>query len=404
MKKIICISIITFLTLNLYGQYASQWRGENRDGIYHESGLLKEWPDSGPELLWHYDELGDGHTSATVIDDMVFTAGEIDETGYIFAFDHNGSLLWKTAYGEEWTESYPGARATPLYHEGNLYTLSSFGRLACLDATSGDINWTVDVLNSYDGRNIKWGITENLLIDGEKLFCTPGGVNANVIALNKNTGELIWKSKGNGEKSAYCSPQLVNHNGRHIFVTMTESHIIGLDAANGRLLWKHYQPNQYSVHANTPLYHNGSLYCLSGYGKGGVMLGISDDGESVEEIWRNSTLDSRLGGVVLINGRIYGSGDKSRTWICLDWESGEELYTSKELTKGSIISAGGMLYWYSQGGQVALVEPGDNEFRIISTFDVPYGSMQHWAHPVIYDKKLYIRHGNSLMVYSIAAQ
>jgi len=271
-----------------------------------------------------------------------------------------------------------------------------------MDAEKGTILWKVNLFTDYDGQNIKWGITENLLIDGDKLFCTPGGTQANVIALDKNTGKLIWKNSGKGGKSAYCSPALFNWGGRSIFVTMTENSIIGLDATSGKLLWSHEQTNQYSVHANTPLFHEGYLYCVSGYGKGGVMLHLSDGGTSVTEVWRDSELDNRFGGVVLLDGKIYGAGDKNSKWFCLDWKTGKVLYSSNFIKIGNIISDGTLLYCYGQDGKVALVKPTTDGFNVINSFAVPYGEKQHWAHLVIHNKRLYVRHGSSLMVYQLA--
>jgi outer membrane protein assembly factor BamB len=233
------------------------------------------------------------------------------------------------------------------------------------------------------------------------LFCTPGGVKANVIALDKDSGKLIWKSDGNQEKSAYCSPLVISLPEKNLFVTQTGNSIIGIDADKGKFLWRHSQVNQYSVHANTPLYHDNHLYCVSGYGKGGVMLKISDDGKSKTELWRNSDLDSRMGGMVMVDGRIYGSGDRNRQWFCLDWKTGKTLYSSDIMGKGNVIYADGMLYCYSERGNVGLLEPEENEFVLKGKFKVPYGTDQHWAHLVIHDKKLYVRHGNSLMVYSL---
>lgn len=383
-------------------QEGAQWRGPDRDGIYQESGLLESWPEQGPKLLWHYDALGEGHGSAAVWGSKVYVSGTENGKGFVVAIDNSGNVEWKTEYGKEWVESFDGVRTTPAIVDGKLYIMSGYGVVTCMDTKSGDILWQVDFMDTYDGRNIKWGVTENLLIYDDIVVCTPGGVDANVIALDRHDGSLVWKTKGNGEKSAYCSPLLINHNNRQIVVTHTASSILGIDAENGKLLWSHPQPNQYSVHANTPLYNNGKLYAVSGYGKGGVMLDISDDGSSVTELWRNNEVDNRMGGVVLIDGKIYGGGDKFRDWFCLDWETGKVLYTSDEFKTGNIIAADGLLYWYTQSGEVALVKPTENSFKIISSFDVPYGSKQHWAHLVINNKRLFVRHGNSLMVYSIA--
>ena len=244
-------------------------------------------------------------------------------------------------------------------------------------------------------------MTENLLVVDNNLIVTLGGSENNVIALDRLTGKLAWKSKGNGEKSAYCSPLLIKTANRKILVTMMEKSILGIDASNGAVLWTHEQTNEWAVHPNIPVYKDGYIYCVSGYGRGGVMLKLSDDGGSVTEAWRNTSLDNRMGGVVVLNDRIYGTGDKSRKFICLDWKTGKEMYVLNQLAPGNIISAEGLLYVYAESGTIALVEPKTDGFSVLSTFKVPFGSNQHWAHTVIKDKKLYVRHGTSLMVYEI---
>jgi outer membrane protein assembly factor BamB len=404
MKQLLFSIISSLLLLNIIAaQEAAQWRGKDRDGIYDETGLLRSWPADGPKLLWHYDNIGDGHASAAVVaHEKVYTAGMIDGKGHVFAFSLDGKLIWDTPYGDEWTESYPGSRSTPVVDDGKVYLMSAFGKIVCLSAEKGNLLWSVDIMKDYDGRNIVWGLTENLLIDGDKLFCTVGGIKNNVIALNKNTGKLIWSSPGNGEVSAYCSPALITLPARKIVVTMTEKSILGLDAATGKKLWSYQQINQYAVHANTPLYSNGYLYCVSGYGYGGAMLKLSADGTKIEKAWKNAALDSRIGGIVLLNGNIYGLGDKIKGLHCLDWKTGEEVAFDKFNGKpGVIIAADKMIYTYDEGGEVSLIEPTINGFKKISSFKIPLGTNQHWAHPVIENGRLYIRHGNSLMVYDI---
>ncbi len=397
------LSLLLLCTLRVSAQEMVQWRGENRDGIYREIGLLKEWPAGGPKLLWHYDALGDGHSSACVTRDRVYTSGMEGDKGFVIALDHSGAQVWRTEYGQEWTENWNGLHSTPLFYKDKLYILSAFGRLVCLNASDGRILWAVELFKEYDGENIQWGITENLLIDDHKLYCTPGGKTANVIALDPDTGKLIWKSAGNGEKSAYCSPTIIKLPQRKVLVTHTANSIIGVDAANGSLLWRHEHTNKWSVHPNTPIYSEGYLYCFSGYGKGGVMLKVSDDGKTITEVWKDSRLDNQMGGAVLLNGRIYGSGQNSRTWLCLDWKTGRELYAEKIAGNGNIVFADGMLYCYGDNGEVCLVKPTETGFSKVSSFKVPYGANQHWAHLVVSGKKLYVRHGTSLMVYSLAA-
>jgi outer membrane protein assembly factor BamB len=403
MKKILSLFLFTCLWgINTDAQETAQWRGPNRDGKYNETNLLKQWPEAGPTLLWHFDGLGEGHSSAAVANNRIYTAGLLDGIGYLFCFDLTGKVVWKVPYGEEWTESYAGARSTPLVHNGKVYLYSGFGKLVCRKADNGEFIWSVDVLKDYQGPNIKWGVTENLLIEGNKLFCTVGGAEANVIALDSETGKLIWKCSGKGEASAYGSPALIKLKTRNILVAQTASSILGIDTEKGTLLWSHDQPNKYSVHANTPLFHDGFLYCVSGYGKGGVMLKVSEDGSSVQEMWRNTNIDNRMGGFVLVNGKIYGSDDPGKAWYCLDWKTGTNMYSEKITGRGNIIYSDGMLYLYGDNGEIVLAEPLPNSFKKVSSFPMPFGTDQHWAHLTIAHGKLFVRHGSSLMVYDIS--
>lgn len=397
-------SLILLLIINsLAAQDIAQWRGPNRDGIYNETKLLKQWPDGGPEMIWHYDELGPGHASAAVTNKMVYTTGTTDMgNGFVIALDHEGNKLWKTEIGEEWMDNFDGARSTPLIYGDKLYIMSSYGQLYCLNAETGEDIWNISLFDTYAGRNIKWGVTENLLIHNNMLFVTPGGIKDNVIALNKDTGELIWSSPGKGELSAYCSPIMVNYKGKDILVTQTAESILGIDARNGNLLWSYPHPNKWSVQANSPIYYDGKIYCFSGYGQGGVLLQLTDNGNGVEKVWTNASLDSKMGGAVLLDGRIYGSGDNNKNWYCVDWNTGEDLYSSNMIKVGNIIYADGLLYLYGTDGKVGIVDPDSNNWDLISSFDVPYGEKWHWAHLVIHDGRLYVRHDTSLMVYDIS--
>jgi outer membrane protein assembly factor BamB len=404
MIRLIHTAFFAILFTGLYAQNVTNWRGPDRNGIYKETGLKKEWPAAGPDMIWHYDQLGEGYTSAAVTDSGIYTTGMIGGKGFIFALDHDGNLKWKKEYGPEWTDSHVGVRSTPLVVNNRLYFMSSFGNLFCMDTESGKVIWTLDTFKGYGGRNITWGVTENLLYDGNVLFCSPGGRDASMIALNRFTGKLIWKSKGNSEKSAYCSPALIKLATRKLIVTMMEKSIQGYDFASGKLLWKFGYTTDPFVHPNVPVYIDGYLFCTTGYGLGSIMLKLAPDGASVTEVWRNKSLDPKIGGVVVLNGRIYGTGDRNRKLFCLDWHTGKELYSLNQLAPANIISDEGLLYIYSESGKVSLVEPKADGFNIISSFNVPLGEGPYWAHLVINNKKLYVRHGASLMVYNIAAR
>ncbi|MFC0876074.1 PQQ-binding-like beta-propeller repeat protein [Saccharicrinis sp. FJH2] len=401
--KSIKLMVILFLLCSVTGlaQIESAWRGPDRNGIYPDKGLLTQWPEDGPEIIWHYDNLGEGYSSASFYNDKIYMSGNEDTTGYIYVLDMNGSLLWKKPYGRAYTGSFPNTRTTPLVTDGKIYMYTGYGVLTCMNAENGDKIWVLDTQKELDGRNITWGVTENLLIDGDKLFCSPGGEKYNVIAVNKNTGKLIWSSPGLGDLSAYCSPVVIPRKGRKILVTMMASHIQGHDTETGEMLWSYEQPNQWSVHANTPVYADNAIACVSGYGKGTVKLNLNEDGSQVTKAWFNEELDNRIGAFVKWGDYLYGSGDKNRGWHCVNWKTGESKYYDKSLANGVVIAADGMLICYSDRGELALVKAEPDKFNILSQTKVNLGTMQHWAHPVIKDGKLYLRHGKSLIVYKI---
>ena len=201
--------------------------------------------------------------------------------------------------------------------------------------------------------------------------------------------------------SAYCTPLLVKVGLRNLLVTHTEKSIIGLDADSGKILWNYTHINQWGVHPNTPLFFNNQIFCFSGYGKGGVLLQFSADRSTVTKKWSSSDMDSRTGGAVVINKKIYGSGDENRDWQCIDWETGKVEYKTREIGNGVVIAADKKLYFYSQRGELALVSPGNSTFEIISEIKVTEGSGQHWAHPAINGGILYLRHGNALIAYNV---
>lgn len=402
MKKITLLFLVTFC-INLYlgAQTFNSWRGPGRDGKYPETGLLKQWPEHGPKMLWAYEGLGKGFTSAIPYEGQVVVTGMEGETGFLYILSNQGKMLKKFPYGKEIASNYPGTRSTPAIAGNLAYIATGLGKLVCLDLATGQEKWSRELFSEFDGSNIQWGFTENLVIDGDIVYCTPGGKKNNMVALNRLTGRLIWTSEGVGELSAYCSPLLIDHHGRKILVTMMEKHIMALDAATGRLLWTHPHANQRNIHPNSPIYHDGSIYCFSGYGMGGTKLKLNAEGTRVTEEWFNSSLDNQMGGAVLVNGYIYGSGNRNRNWYCVDWKTGENRHESREIDIGTVIYADGMLYAYTQRGEIALIKPLPGSFEIAGIARVELGSDQHWAHPVINNGILYVRHGNAIMAYDI---
>jgi outer membrane protein assembly factor BamB len=280
--------------------------------------------------------------------------------------------------------------------------MSGHAGAVCFD-TAGKKIWAVDMAQKFGARNIEWGVTESPLVDGDRVFFTPGGRSSTIVALNRETGETIWDIKINGETSGYCSPCLVKHGSKRLLLTMTAKSLVAIDADSGVFLWRQSHVTDYDVNANTPLYHEGNVFTDSGYGTGGQMFQLSEDAASAKKIWTQKNLDSQMGAFVLVDGYIYGSGHNRRGWHCLDWGTGKIQFSARQVgNKGNIIFADGKLYLYSERGDIALVKPNPQELEVISSFRIKEGSGEHWAHLVIKDGRLFIRHGDTLMVYNIS--
>jgi len=401
MKRLVSLFILSAIAITLSAQKIIQWRGENRTGIYNETGLLKKWPADGPEMLWAVEGLDQGHSSVAIASEKLYITGMTESTGYVHVFDLDGKPLAKKGYGPEWSVNYEGPRGTITVNDGKLYLASGSGGFICLDQNTLDIVWEKNLERDFKAKNIVWGINESPLIVDEKVILTPGGPKFNIVALNKNDGKLIWSCPGEGDLSAYCSPLFIGDQQIPQVVVMTANHIIGVDVATGKKLWSYEHKNRHSVHANTPIYSDNMIFCTSGYGKGSVMLRLTDGGRSVEKVWESQLADSRIGAMVKVGDYLYGSGDTNKFWFCIDWKTGQIKYQSKALAIGVTIAADGMLYCYTQKGEMALATTDPDQFNVVSKFSITLGTGEHWAHPVIYNGVLYIRHGDALMAYKI---
>jgi outer membrane protein assembly factor BamB len=418
MKNCLLTILSFFLSIpTIECQQISEWRPENRSGVSGETGLLKSWPEAGPQLLWFNQDLPTGFSSVTFGNNSIYITGYRDKNDVLVALDTLGKIKWQTPYGRSWEQSYPDSRCTPTVEGSKVYVSSGSGDLACIDGSNGSIIWSLKASDTYKGTFGQWGIAESLIIDGDKIYFTTGGHETMTIALNKNTGKLIWKSESLNDNPGYVSPILISYSGKRMIVNVSANYIFAVDPSTGKLIWKikHSDINSANAKAQfpdateikcvTPLYHEGKIYVTGGYNHGGIMLNLTDGGNNVAVAWTDDLLDVHHGGVVLINGCIYGSNWTSNgdgNWCCIDWNTGKKKYEEHWKCKGSIISAEGLLYIYDErSGNVGLLRANPEKFDLISSFKITRGSGPYWAHPVIHNKKLYIRHGKVLMVYDI---
>lgn len=377
-----------------------QWRGADRRGLYHETGLLQSWPDGGPGLLWEFAGLGNGYSSPAITADRIYINGEIDTITYLFALNHTGTLLWKSPIGKEWTINYPGSRSTPTVVDDLIYVSTGLGTVSCLEAETGKIRWTSEMKRDFHAPPNTFGYAESLLIDGNLVFCTPGNTDTNVVALDRFTGKIQWISKGLGQHAAYCSPLLIKLPGRNIMVTFTAHALLGIDTKEGTLLWSHTQDSEGDVHVNTPWFEDGCIYYITGDGNGSVKLKLSDDGSTITEVWRNKACDNTMGGFIKLGNYLYTASYEKRKWYVQDATSGL-LTDSVTFDKGATVFADDKLYLYNERGQIGLFRPAGPTMEPISSFKITRGTKAHYAHPVICEGIMYVRHGNSLLAYNI---
>ena len=388
-----------------------QWRGPNRDGIYPDTMLLKEWPEDGPEVLFLTKGIGRGFSSAVATKEMIYVTGIKDSYEYLTAMDLQGNILWQKPYGDCWDQSYPETRCTPTVEDDRVYVLTGKDQMACFHAISGEEIWSVDIHKEYDSRWDMFGVSESVLLVGDHVITTPAGESTMTIALDKMTGALVWKSKPIGATRSNMSPILIDHCGKEYMIASSQTHMIGVDPKNGNILWDYHYNFLSSAHenttilTNTPIYKDSCLWISNGWDVPSVMLEIAPDGRSVSEKYKDQTFDNQNMGVVLVDGFLYGSNFTGRNdgkWVCMNWDTGEIKWIADFHNKGPIIYADGMLYCQEEKrGHMALVKADPEAFEVISSFRVTEGAGPHWARPTIFNQMLMVRHGDVLLTYKL---
>lgn len=387
-----------------------EFRGPGRSGIYNETGLLKSWPASGPQLLWEATGMGAGYSSVILSSDAVYITGRKGEVDVLTSYTLDGKKNWEVEYGRAWDRTYPESRSTATLSDGHLYLVSGQGDIVCISVTGKKI-WSVNHFQKYGARAPQFGISESPLVVDGKVIVTPGGSQTAMVAYDIRTGKVIWESEPMMEGTQYVNPIYVEHGGKKMVITLLTNHVIGINLADGKTILKvNYAGLQSGTsrvnHTITPLYRDGYLFVTSGYDHNGVKFRLSPDGTSAEVVWKNSDIDPHVGGFVLLGNTLFSSNYQTNTlgkWVAVDWNTGKTLWINDWHNKGSIISADGMLYLYEEkSGHVGLARPSNDKLDMVSEFRLPTKSEgPYWAHPVIHRGRLYVRHGDYLAVFNI---
>jgi outer membrane protein assembly factor BamB len=381
-----------------------QWRGPNRDGISKETGLLKQWPEGGPTLVWKANGAGTGYSSMSVSKGRIYTMGLRGDREYIIAFDAaTGREAWATPHGSAYRDSRgDGPRGTPTIDGNKGYALGANGDLSCFDATTGRIFWTMNVLSKFGGSNINWGISESPLVLGDKLLVNPGGPNASIVALDKKDGALIWKSQS--DKAGYSSAITVDAGGTNQVVFFTSQRAVGLDLKDGKLLWEYQRPANDVANVATPVARANRVFISSDYGVGGGLVEIKaeNNGVRANEVYFTKEMRNHHSTSILVGDHLYGFSSSILT--AMRFDTGEIAWKDRSVGKGSLVYADGHLYCFSENGVVGLVEATPAGYREKGRFTIKQQSLPTWAHPIISGGRLYIRDQDTIYAFDVKAK
>ena len=384
-----------------------EFHGPGRTNLSPEKGLLKKWPQEGPRLIWKFSQCGRGYSGVAIAQGMIFTAGDFGDVETLLTLDMDGRLLWKSPNGKAWHGPSPGSRTTPTYNDGVLYQMNPHGRLAAYEAESGKPLWNVDLKSRFDARFGVWSLAENVIVDGGKVLCMPGGPKGRVVALDKNTGKTVWANTEIQHTAAYCSPVIVTHAGVRQLITMTQKSVLGVDVQTGKLVWSAPFVPKSPQNALTPVYHDGYVFVACGHSSGGALFRIDQESGTAERVWYREDLDNCHGGAILIDGKLFGCGCRQggKNFYCVDFLTGKTVKLDRSLGKVGISAAEGMLYCINHQGTMSLLAVTPDGFQIVSQFSLgkrPANS--YLAHPVICGGRLYLRCNRDLFVYDISAK
>jgi outer membrane protein assembly factor BamB len=383
-----------------------EFHGPGRTNISPDKGLLREWPEGGPRKLWTYSQCGRGYSGVAIAQGMIFTAGDFDREERVLALSIDGKLLWQQPNGQAWRRASPGSRATPTYSDGAVYHMNPTGRLAAYEATSGEPLWVVDLKAEFDARYGIWALAENVIVDGGKVLCMPGGPRGRVVALDKRTGSTIWVNTEIEHSAAYCSGVVVTHGGLRQFISMTQRSVVSVDVETGALLWSAPFAPRSPQNALTPVFHDGHVFIACGHSSGGRLLRPDLSSHTASTVWHREDLDDCHSGAVLLNGRLYGSACRQggRSFYCVDFLTGKTIKLDGTFGKVGVTYADGMIYALNHQGSMFLLAVTDDGFDVGGRFELEHKPANSYlAHPVVAGGRLYIRCGPDLHAFDVRA-
>ena len=403
------------LTLLIAGTSAStpvappdwpQWHGPDRTAISTETGLLKAWPAAGPPLVWSISGIGEGYGSVAIKGDRIYVQGVKEGQSSVFCLNRgDGKVVWVTQLSPRLGQDKgPGPRGTPTVENDRLYALTESGELGCLKVADGSVSWRRNILKDFSGRNPRWLISESPLIDGDRLILMPGGQGASIVALDKITGKTLWTTKELSDEAAYSSCIAADIGNVRTIVGFTGRAGVGVRASDGKLMWRYEPVSNRTANIATPIVHDNKVFYTSAYGTGCALLGLRVDGDEVkaEEIYFSREMMNHHGGVVLLNGYLYGFNNSILS--CVEFATGKTVWRDRSVGKGTLTYADGLLYLLGENNVVGLADASPTGYKERGRFQIADQGWPSWAHPVVCGGRFYIRNQGTLACYDIKAR
>jgi outer membrane protein assembly factor BamB len=413
-----CVLTASLLSIAGRADDWPQWRGPTRSGLSKETGLLKQWPKSGPKLLWERKDIGGGYSTPAVVGDRIYLMADREGEEFVVALaTADGAKVWSTAVGKVGPNigpQYPGTRSTPTVDGDWIYVLGSDGDLACLEKDKGKVVWSKNLKKEFGGAPGMWAYSESVLIDGDKLICSPGGKTATLVALRKKDGGVIWKcAVPERDQAGYASAIAVDVGGSRQYVQFLAKGLVGVDAKTGKFLWRYDETRDEAANIPTPVFHDDCVFTsTSRNGTGLNRIKVSKDAVTSEQVYYNKTPLNSIGGVVRVGDYVYGTNARGQL-VCMDFKTGMVKWQHACVGAAALCCADGMLYVRGQGGsgfgkeiqpEVALVEVSPDGYKEKGRFKQPdHGDRPAWPHPVVANGRLYLRDGNVLLCYDVKA-
>jgi outer membrane protein assembly factor BamB len=405
--KLIAVFAGPFLAFAAVDRNWPQWQGPDRTGISVETGLLKQWPKAGPAVVWSINGLGQGYGTTAIQGDRIYIQGTQGAKSIVFCLNRaDGKIIWTRPLGPgvDDKDRGGGPRGTPTVDGSRVYALTENGDLACLNTQDGAVFWAFNILTKFKGSNIKWHISESPLVDGNNLIVTPGGPNATIVALDKMSGKTIWATTELSDAAGYSSCIVADIQGVRTIMTLTAGAGVGIRASDGRLMWWYDRVSNKIANIATPIFSQDKVFYTSAYNTGCALLRLKADNGLVkfEEIYFSREMMNHHGGVMLVNGFLYGFSNEILT--CMEFETGKVRWKARSVGKGTLTYADGNLYLVSENNIVGLAEANPSAYIEKSRFEIADQGRNSWSHPVICDGKLYIRNQGVLACYDIKAK